>query len=109
MLITGARTWEVVAATETVTGAQAATEETGASEAAFVTRAVAASLPLTSAIFIAPVVDGGPLVVNTESYAYIGPVPLPAPTCLVRVWADDATLDALAEQPDVLFVEDVNQ
>lgn len=30
-----------------------------------------------------------------------------ADTCLVRLWASDATLDALAENSDFLFVEDV--
>lgn len=67
---------------------------------------------MTSAIFVVPFRVGvGPTIAvdpgKTDGYGYsvIGQVPQ-APTCLVRVWSDDATLDALAADPDTLYVED---
>ncbi len=67
---------------------------------------------MTSAIFCVPFQVGlGPVIslalgtADGCGYSVIGQVPN-APTCLVRVWSDDATLDALAALPDVLFMED---
>lgn len=72
---------------------------------------------MASAIFLVPFVEGqGPALdmatltadetVEGYGWSVIGHVPQ-ATTCLVRLWASDATLDTLAESPDYLLVEDV--
>ncbi len=70
---------------------------------------------MASAIFIVPFVDGQGAQLSMEQlqpvqegdgWSLIGQVPQ-APTCVVRVWANDTILDALAANPDYLFVEDV--
>ena len=72
---------------------------------------------MASAIFIVPFVTGkGPDldmetitadgVVEGYGWSCIGQIPQ-VPTCAVRIWASEATLDTLAENPNYLFVEDV--
>jgi hypothetical protein len=72
---------------------------------------------MASAIFIVPFVEGvgaqlsmGQIAPNGpqegDGWSLIGQVPQ-APTCMVRIWASEAVLDELAENPDYLFVEDV--
>ena len=80
---------------------------------------------MASAIFVAPFQVGlGPVLPPMQAegvvqicytdvkgvlcggYSCIGHVPQ-APTCLVRVWSDEAGLDALAALPDMLYVCDV--
>lgn len=73
---------------------------------------------MASAIFIVPLVAGGPSLdlhrLITEDpreiygYSVVGQIPS-ANTCLVRVWSSDTILDQLALDPDLLFVEDVTE
>lgn len=71
---------------------------------------------MASAIFVVPFIEGQGAQLNMsqlepvqegDGWAMIGHVPQ-ATTCLVRIWASDATLDSLDENPDYLFVEDVD-
>ncbi len=68
---------------------------------------------MASAIFVVPFQIGlGPVIpldlglVDGYGFSVVGHVPA-ASTCLTRAWSDEATLDALAALPDVLFVEDI--
>jgi hypothetical protein len=72
---------------------------------------------MASSIFVAPFVQGQGAQLtfdqiapdgiqrDGDGWSVIGHVPQ-AGTCLVRVWASEAALDALAEDPDYLFVEE---
>lgn len=72
---------------------------------------------MASAIFIVPFVEGVGAQLSMEQIAPDGAqegdgwrlrhLTDQAPTCMVRIWASEAALDALVENPDYLFVEDV--
>lgn len=69
---------------------------------------------MASAIFVVPISDNGPVLDmatiqdGTEGYGFsvIGHIPQ-AGTSLVRIWASDAVLDAMAADDNYLFIEDV--
>ena len=70
---------------------------------------------MASAIFIVPVVNNNPSLpvddifdgTEVHGWSCIGQVPQ-GETCLVRVWASEGTLDAMAADDAYLFVEDVD-
>lgn len=66
---------------------------------------------MESAIFIVPVVNSNPVVPEEiytgeegSGYSCIGNVPN-APTCIVRMWTDQAVIDWMAAGDDYLLVE----
>lgn len=77
---------------------------------------------MSSAIFVAPVENNNPVLPsmsdpddgslhlshgNGHGYSCVGLVPN-APSCLVRVYSDQSTIEAMATDPNYLFVEQVD-